>query len=225
MKRIIGRGRKSGGLYIFDTEVPKFVAYSGVLTLFELHCRLGHPSLSMLNKLYPQFSSLSSLNCESCQYAKLPCVHLSPKVNNRAFATFELVHLDVWCPCPVVFPMGFRYFVTFVNDFSRTTWLYLIKNHFELFSHFCPLCAEIHTQFHVYVQNMKSDNAKEYMSDFNHSCFRRTYFIRHLVLILFLKMEFLKEKIDMFLKPLELYCFKCMCPSTIGPMLFPPLVF
>ena len=35
---------------------------------------------------------------------------------------------------------------------------------------------------------------------------------QHLVLIL-LKMELLKEKIDNFLKPLRLYCFKCTCPS------------
>ena len=80
-KRIIGRGRKSGGLYIFDTEVPKSVACSGVVTPFELDCRLGHPSLPLLKKLYPQFSSLSSLNCESCRYAKLHLVHLSHRVN------------------------------------------------------------------------------------------------------------------------------------------------
>ena len=44
-KQIIGRGRKSGGLYILDTEVPKFVVCSGVVTPFELYCHLGHPSL------------------------------------------------------------------------------------------------------------------------------------------------------------------------------------
>ena len=82
-KRIIGRGRKSGGLYILETEVSKYVACFGVVTPFELHCRLGHPSLSLLKKLYPQFSSLSSLNCESCQYAKLHHVHLSLTVNNE----------------------------------------------------------------------------------------------------------------------------------------------
>ena len=60
-------------------------------------------------------------------------------------------------------PTGFRYFVTFVDDYSRTTWLYLLKNRFELFSHFHAFCAEIHTQFHVYVQNLRSDNAKEYV--------------------------------------------------------------
>ena len=59
----------------------------------------------------------------------------------------------------------FRYFVTFVDDYSRTTWLYLMKNHSELFSHFRALCTEIHTRFHVSVQNLRSDNAKEYMSE------------------------------------------------------------
>ena len=115
-KRIIGR--ESGGLYILDTEVPKSVACSRVLTPFELHCRLGHPFLSPLKKLYSQFSNLSSLNCESCQYAKLHRVHLSPRVINRASAPFELVYSNVWGLCPVVSLTGFRYFVTFVDDYS-----------------------------------------------------------------------------------------------------------
>ena len=87
-KQIIGRGCESGGLYILETEVSKFVVYSGIVTPFELHCRLGHPSLSLLKKVYPQLSSLSSLNYESCQYAKLHHVHLSPGVNKRASAHF-----------------------------------------------------------------------------------------------------------------------------------------
>ena len=103
-KRIIGRGRESRGLYILETKVPKYVACSEVVTSFELYCHLGHTSLFLLKKLYPQFSSLSSLNYESCQYAKLHRVHLSSRVNNRASAPFELVHLDVWGPCPIVSP-------------------------------------------------------------------------------------------------------------------------
>ena len=67
--------------------------------------------------------------------------------------------------CPVVSPFGFRYFVTFVDDYSRTTWLYLMKNRFKLFSHFRAFYAEIHTQFYVYVQSLRSDNAKEYVSE------------------------------------------------------------
>ena len=101
MKQIIGRGRESGGFYILETEVPKSVTCSGVVIPFELHCRLGHSSLSLLNKPYPQFSSLSSLNCESCQYTNLHRVHLSLRINKRASAPFELVYSDVWGPCHV----------------------------------------------------------------------------------------------------------------------------
>ena len=40
-----------------------------------------------------------------------------------------------------------------------------MKNRSELFSHFRAFCAEIHTQFHVYFQNLRSYNAKEYVSE------------------------------------------------------------
>ena len=66
MKRVIGRGRESGGLYILETEVPTPVVCSGVVTPFELHRRLGLPSLFLLKKLFSEFSSPLSLNCESC---------------------------------------------------------------------------------------------------------------------------------------------------------------
>ena len=89
-KRIIGRGRKSEGLYILETKVPKSVACSGVITLLNLHCRMGHPSLPLLKKLYPQFSSLSSLNYESCQYAKLHRVHLRTEML-RCFLGIEVM--------------------------------------------------------------------------------------------------------------------------------------
>ena len=86
-----------------------------------------------LKKLYPRFSSISSLNCESCQYTKLHRVHLSPRVNKRAFAHFELIHYDVWGSYLVLSLTRFKYFVTFMNDFSRVTWLYLMKSRYEFF--------------------------------------------------------------------------------------------
>ena len=41
----------------------------------------------------------------------------------------------------------------------------MIKNRYELFSHFSNFCAEIQTQFRVPIQILRSDNAKEYMSE------------------------------------------------------------
>ena len=162
-KRVIGKEQEFGGLYILDLELPKPIARSEIANPHEINCLLGHLSLSLLKKLFPQFSSLSLLNCESCQYAKLHRVHLSPRVNKRAFAPFELIHSDVWGHCPVISPTVFKYFVTFVYDFSRVTWLYLMKIRSELFSHFTAFCTKIKTQFHIPVQILRSDNVKEYL--------------------------------------------------------------
>ena len=122
MKQIISRGREFKGLYILYPAVLRHVACSGVTTPFESHCRLGHPSLPLLKKLCPQFLSLSSIDSESCQFAKHHRLSSSPRVNKRAGAPFELVHSNVWGQCPVMSPIGFLYFVTFVDDYSRTTW-------------------------------------------------------------------------------------------------------
>ena len=85
-KQIIGRGRESGGLYILDPTVLRPIACSGVTIPFETHCRLGHLSLPLLKKLYPQFLSLLSLDCESCQFAKHHRLSYSLRVNKRASA-------------------------------------------------------------------------------------------------------------------------------------------
>ncbi|KAL6313651.1 hypothetical protein AAG906_010069 [Vitis piasezkii] len=135
-KQIIGKGHVSDGLYILDAWVPRSVACSSIASSVKAHCRLGHPSLPVLKKLCPQFHSLPSFNCESCHFAKHHRSSLSPRVNKRVESIFELVHSDVWGPCPVTSKTGFRYFVTFVDDFSRTTWIYFMKNRSEVFFHF-----------------------------------------------------------------------------------------
>ena len=69
-KQIIGREHKSRGLYILDSAISRPITCSEVTTPFETHCRLVHPSLPLLKQSCPQFLRLSSLDCESCQFAK-----------------------------------------------------------------------------------------------------------------------------------------------------------
>ena len=101
-----------------------------------------------------------------------------------------------------------------------------MKNRSKLFSHFRDFCAEIHTQFHVYVQNLRSDNAKEYMFEQFQSFMLQNDILHQTSCVDTPSQNGVAEKkIDTFLKPLELYYFKCTCPNTSGPMLFPLLVF
>ena len=66
---------------------------------------------------------MSSLNCEFCQFAKHHRLSSSPRVNKQANALFKLVHSDVWGPRPVISKPGFKYFVIFIDNYSRMTWL------------------------------------------------------------------------------------------------------
>lgn len=45
----------------------------------------------------------------------------------RASAPLDLVHSDVWGPAPAQSRGGARYFVLFIDDYSRKIWLYLMK--------------------------------------------------------------------------------------------------
>ncbi|RVW42526.1 Retrovirus-related Pol polyprotein from transposon TNT 1-94 [Vitis vinifera] len=161
--KTIGIGRESQGLYHLTSDSSPAVCISTDAPLL-IHNRLGHPSLSKFQKMVPRFSTLSSLPCESCQLGKHTRVSFPKRLNNRAQSPFELVHTDVWGPCRTASTLGFQYFITFIDDYSRCTWLFLMKNRAELFSIFQKFYTEIQTQFNISIRVLRSDNAREYFS-------------------------------------------------------------
>ncbi|XP_052173347.1 ribonuclease II, chloroplastic/mitochondrial isoform X3 [Diospyros lotus] len=158
--RTIGVGCELQGHY----HLAMLMACTSAASLNLLHSRLGHSSLSKLKKLVPSLSSLFIFDCESCQRGKHARSSFSSCVNNRVEAPFSLVQSDVWGPSRVNSTHGFSYFVTFIHNFSRCTWLFLMKSRSELFSVFQTFTAEIKTQFEVSIRTLRSDNAHEYFS-------------------------------------------------------------
>lgn len=70
--------------------------------------------------------------CCGCKLAKfyaLP-IYKSISVSN---APFDLIHSDVWGPSLVLTKGGSRYYVSFINDYTRYYWVYLMKNRSEFF--------------------------------------------------------------------------------------------
>ena len=45
----------------------------------------------------------------------------------------ELIHLDVCGPMPSISLSGYEYYATIIDDYSRKTWIYLMKNKSEVF--------------------------------------------------------------------------------------------
>lgn len=146
--RMIGAGHELQGLYHL-TLPPYSVACTISESPLLLRNRLGHPSLLKLQKMVPSLSTLSSLSCESCEFGKHSHSSFPKCVNNRAVSPFELVHSDVCGPCHVSSTLGFQYFVKFSDDYSRCTFLFLMKGRSELFFIFESFCAEIKTQFNL----------------------------------------------------------------------------
>ena len=75
---------------------------------------------------------------------------------------FHLVHFDIWGPINTPSLLGFRYFVIFVDDYSKVTYLYLMKERFELYLIFKSFYMEITTQLNALLRIFQSDNAHEY---------------------------------------------------------------
>ncbi|GAB2296786.1 hypothetical protein Dimus_038441 [Dionaea muscipula] len=86
-RKTIGRGRRlSKELYVLETESPPVAFPSISITALDVHCRLGHPTLSSLKRLCPEAQSLSDLFCTSRQFVTHHRVSYQSRVNKRACA-------------------------------------------------------------------------------------------------------------------------------------------
>ena len=65
--------------------------------------------------------------CEHSIYGKQSWVRF-PSGATRENGILELVHSDVFGPVIVPSPCGSLYYVSFIDDFSRKTWIYLLRN-------------------------------------------------------------------------------------------------
>jgi hypothetical protein len=127
--QIVGTAHKVGRLFeLTSLHFPSssvsalVIATSASIELW--HSRLGHVSLPRIQTLVSRglLGSVSSspFDYMPCQLSKQPAL---PFNNSESITstTFDLIHSDVWGSFPVPIVGGSRYFVIFVDDFSRYT--------------------------------------------------------------------------------------------------------
>ncbi|GFY85851.1 hypothetical protein Acr_04g0005890 [Actinidia rufa] len=191
-KKIFGRGYERDGLYYFGDPLPSSASSSSLhvfsppmlessilspsglkssvfsfQTLDLWHARLGHANFQYLCWLFPSFNKACqkfNFQCDVCELSKHTRASYIPRML-RAPSAFDLIHSDVWGPSPVTALSQHRYYVTFIDDYTRCTWVYLMRHKSEVFSHFTHFLQMIKTQYNTVVRNIRSDNGREYITN------------------------------------------------------------
>ncbi|KRX63672.1 Retrovirus-related Pol polyprotein from transposon TNT 1-94 [Trichinella sp. T9] len=84
-----------------------------------------------------------------------------PKVANRAKKQIELIHSDICGPMPTATPNDHRYMMTFIDDYSRFTVVYLLKTKDEAVDRIKDYVATLHTKFGRNPVTLRTDNGRE----------------------------------------------------------------
>ncbi|KAJ9541656.1 LOW QUALITY PROTEIN: hypothetical protein OSB04_028162 [Centaurea solstitialis] len=87
------------------------------------------------------------------------------KENERATDLLEIIHTDVCGPFSHVARGGYRYFITFTDDFSRYGYVYLMRHKSESFERFREFQNEVQNQLGRKIKFLRSDRGGEYLSD------------------------------------------------------------
>ena len=134
------------------------------------HFRLGHLGLESLKKLVPlsaysesheQSSDLAIKNCPTCIRAKQQRVY-NRKPMEKTTKPFHLLHSDLCGPL-VLSHSGYRYFILYIDDYSRTAWVYFLrsKKAEEVVSVFQEFQAMVDTQYPEYtIRRFRCDNGR-----------------------------------------------------------------
>jgi hypothetical protein len=88
-----------------------------------------------------------------------------PSSDNKAKGVLDIVHSDVCGPMTTTSLSGYVYYVSFIDDFSRKTWIYFLKEKSEVFSKFKEFKALVENLSEKKIKILRLDNGGEFTSD------------------------------------------------------------
>ena len=88
-----------------------------------------------------------------------------PSSKRKAKGILEIIHSDVCGLMSSSSLRGYVYYVSFIDDFSRKTWIYFLKNKDELFNKVKEFKALIENHTEKKIKTFRSDNGGEFTSN------------------------------------------------------------
>lgn len=163
-------GNRHESLYKLSTHPVQALLHDSSSSSELWHRRLGHlhfralPSLEKMVKGIPKLSHVHDGTCKGCTMGKniKRQFHSS---ESRSKEILDLVHSDLCGPMSIASLSGFSYYVTFIDDYSRKTWIYFLrsKESDEVLGRFKEFKVQVENLSGKRIKVLRSDNGGEYI--------------------------------------------------------------
>ena len=133
--------------------------------LFKIIANCGIVSLDIqISKLSPIFNSgvlnnssrNISFDCDNCKMGKSKTLSF-PASTSFSTECFELVHSDVQGIAPNLSHAHYKYYATFIDDYSQFTWIYFLHSKADVFNVFKIFLSYVENQFSKCIKILCSD--------------------------------------------------------------------
>lgn len=160
--RVIATGSLENDLFKLNVMTDVALSAMNEKDVNLWHRRLGH--MSVQNMHFLKNPSSVKINCVICAEGKHSRASF-PATGSRASKLLEIVHSDVCGPMSTTSLGGNRFYVSFIDDFSRMVKVYLIKNKSQVYDCFVNYKNLVENQLESKIKILRTDNGGEYCSN------------------------------------------------------------
>ncbi|KAK3033955.1 hypothetical protein RJ639_034119 [Escallonia herrerae] len=180
---VVMKGLKQNSLYLLQgstvTEAAATTSSSDIdYDITKLwHMRLGHMSERGMDVLRSKTTRKLDF-CEHCVFGKQCMVKFSRAVHTTK-GTVDYIHSDLWGPSTIPSKGGGRYMLTFIDDFLRKVWVYILKKKSDIFVQWKQFKMMIEKQTGKEIKCLKTDNGMEFCLDEFTEFYKNEGIVRH----------------------------------------------
>jgi hypothetical protein len=169
-------GIHEDGLYKLKGKADQALIHNTINSCELWHRWFAHihykslPVVSKMVKGLPKIQVFHNGVCKGCAQGK-NVKKPFPSSDSKAKGVMDLIHSDVSEPMSATSLNGYVYYVSFIDDCSRKTWIYFLKNKDEVFSKFKEFKALVENLSERKIKVLRSDNEGEFTSgEFKEFC-------------------------------------------------------
>lgn len=162
--------KKENGLYYVHCDNPSVTNTVSDNNMMLWHQKLGHLNEKDL-KLIDRNELIRGVNlgksgkmptCETCIKGKMTQLPYTSIEGPQSSEPLEIIYSDVCGPMRTETIAGSKYFLTFIDDFSKYCCVYFLRHKSEVFEKFKEYKNKVENCFNKKIRAFQSDNGREY---------------------------------------------------------------